>query len=37
MSEHHAFRLSIVAALALTAVAHGETCIYDSFALDVMW
>ena len=37
MSEHHAFRLSIVAALALTAVAHGETCISDSFALDGMW
>ena len=37
MSEHHAFRLSIVAALALTAVAHGETCISDSFALDGAW
>ena len=37
MGEHHAFRLSIVAAFALTGVARGETCIYDSFALDGAW
>jgi hypothetical protein len=37
MSEHHIFRLFIVAVLALTAVAHGEMCIYDSFALDGAW